>query len=185
MTRSVKETMSRDPVLIHVDHSLPETAQRMKEFDIGAQPVVDGDELVGVVTDRDLVIRGVEQGADPVSAPVSDAMTRHVVACHEEASNDEAGAPMAQERARRLVVVNGGRELAGIISLPDLARLEDSGMDLSAAALSVISMPMETAKTPAHEDPTGGPARGPPAGTLHVYAQKPRIRRRTESSSSG
>jgi len=110
----------------------------MKEFDIGALPVVDGDELVGVVTDRDLVIRGVEQGADPVSAPVSDAMTRHIVACHEEASIDEAVSLMAQERVRRLVVVNGGRELAGIISLSDLARIEDSRIDLSAAALRVI-----------------------------------------------
>jgi len=65
-------------------------------------------------------------------------MTRHVVACHEEASIDEAVSLMARERVRRLMVVNGGRELASVISLPDLARLEDSGMDLSAAALRVI-----------------------------------------------
>jgi CBS domain-containing protein len=184
MTHSVKEIMSCDPVIVHLDHPLAEAAQRMREFDIGALPVVDGDELVGVVTDRDLVIRGVERRADPATAPVSDAMTRHVVACHEDAPIDEAASLMAQERVRRLVVVNDEQELTGVISLPALARLEDSGTDLSAAALRAISMPMRTAKAPADEDPTGGRARGSPAGTLHVYAQNPRIRRRTESSSS-
>ena len=177
MTQRVRDIMSREPVVIHVDHSLAEAAKRMREADIGALPVVDGDELVGVITDRDLVVRAMARRAVSVAARVSEAMTRHVVFCHEQASIGEAASLMASERVRRLVVVDRDRELVGIVSLADVARVEDSSRYSAAAAVRGISKPTNTAKTPSKEDPTGGRARGSPAGTLHVYARRPRIRR--------
>jgi CBS domain-containing protein len=179
MTRRVDQIMSREPVVIHVDHSLAEAAQRMKEYDIGSLPAVDGDELVGVVTDRDLVVRGIARGADPASTSVLDAMTRHVVFCHDKASTDEAASLMAQQRVRRLMVVDDERGLVGVISLGDMARAGHGDKNIAAAATRVISLPLKTAKIPGDEDPTGGRARGSPAGTLHVYAQQPRVRRPT------
>jgi CBS domain-containing protein len=92
---------------------------------------------------------------------------------------------MAQERVRRLAVVDREGELPGVVSLADLARIEDTEGNLAAAALRVISMRMDAAKALADEDPTGGRARGSPAGTLHVYGQHPRIRRHVPPSSSG
>lgn len=175
MTQSVRDIMSREPVVIHVDHSLAEAAKRMREADIGALPVVDGDELVGVITDRDLVVRAMARRAVSVAAHVWEAMTRHVVFCHEQASIGEASL-VASERVRRLVVVDRDRELVSIVSLADVARVEDSRYS-AAAAVREISKPTNTAKTPSKEDPTGGRARGSPAGTLHVYARRPRIRR--------
>jgi CBS domain-containing protein len=83
MTQSVRDIMSRQLALAHVDHSLAEAAKRTREADVGALPVVDGDELVRVVTDRDLVVRATARYANPYTAPVLQAMTRHVVFCHE------------------------------------------------------------------------------------------------------
>jgi CBS domain-containing protein len=178
MMRTVKDIMVREPKIIHVDLPLSEAAARMKEAGTGALFVVDGDELVGVVTDRDLVIRGMTKAADPAAATVIETMTRHVVHCAETSTIDEAAALMAEQRVRRLAVVDADCELVGVVSLGDLARAEGAGGLAAAKALRVISAPLGTAKMPAREDPTGGRARGSTAGNLHVYAQRPRIRRR-------
>ncbi|HUC67684.1 MAG TPA: CBS domain-containing protein [Stellaceae bacterium] len=173
----VKEIMAREPVIVHVDHSLTEAATRMKEADVGALFVVDGDELVGVVTDRDLVIRGIAAGITPGSAPVIDTITRHVVFCHENSSLEDAAALMARQRIRRLAVVDDDRELVGVLSLGDLARSADVEPTALAAVLRAIGEPIAAAKLPAYEDPTGGRRRGSPPGSLHVYARRPSIRR--------
>jgi CBS-domain-containing membrane protein len=85
---------------------------------------------------------------------------------------------MTRQRVRRLAVVDDARELVGVVSLADLAMLDGTDGIGAARALRVISRPTDTAKRPAREDPTGGRARGSDAGILHVYAQRPRIRRR-------
>lgn len=179
MTQSVADVMSCRPVLAHVDHSLAEAAKRMREKNVGALPVVDGDELVGIVTDRDLVARATARDADPAITPVLEAMTRHVVFCRERILIAEAAALMARERVRRLAVLNRDRELVGIVSLADITRIDDVGTRAAAAALQVICQPTPNAAKapPDEEDPTGGRARGSPAGTLHVYAERPRRRR--------
>jgi CBS domain-containing protein len=173
----VKDIMAREPATVHVDHSLAEAAMRMKEADVGALFVVDGDELVGVVTDRDLVIRGIAPGAAPSSAPVIDTITRHVVFCHENSSLEDAAVLMAQQRIRRLAVVDDDRELVGVLSLGDLARSAEVEPTALAAILRAICEPIAAAKLPAREDPTGGRRRGSPAGSLHVYTRRPSIRR--------
>src|SRR5438128_675075 len=160
MTQNIRDIMSRQPIVAHVDHSLAEVAKRMRDADTGAMPVVDGDELVGVVTDRDLVVRGIAERADPAMTSVLDAMTRHVVFCHENAPIEEAASPMAHERVRRLAVVDRACELVGMVSLADIARADNGGRNIAAAAMRSISEPMNAAKTPAGEDLTGGRARG-------------------------
>ena len=172
----LKYLMSDNPVVMHVDHSLREAAARMRESGVGALPVVDGDELVGVVTDRDLVMRAVREGKDP-DAPVSEAMTRHVVALGEDASLGEASTAMIEHRVRRLMIVDRDRALVGMLSLADLARAGPEGRELAAVALRVLSVPSPTAKTPAAEDPTGGRARRSTAGAPHVCAARPRLKR--------
>jgi CBS domain-containing protein len=174
MRQKVKAILSYNPVVAHVDDPQAEAANRMREADVGVLPVVDGDELVGVITDRDLVVRGMALGVDPASVSVADAMTRHVVSCRRSTSIEQAAGLMARERVRRLLVVDAARELVGILSLGDIARCTDEdAMVVGAAAMREIARPM----TPSAEDPTGGRARGSPAGTLHVYAGRPRLRR--------
>jgi CBS domain-containing protein len=181
MVRRVKDIMARAPEVIHVDLPLGEAAGRMKKADIGALFVVDGDELVGVITDRDLVVRGMTANVDPGSAAVIETMTKHVVFCHENDSIAKAADLTTRQQVRRLAVVDDARELVGVVSLADLAMLDGADGIGAARALRVISRPIGTAKRPAREDPTGGRARGSDAGILHVYAQRPRIRRRPPS----
>lgn len=173
--RTVTDIMAHEPEIIHVDLRLGEAAVRMKRADIGALFVVDDDELVGVITDRDLVVRGMAMIADPKSATVIETMTKHVVCCRENSSMADAAELMARQQIRRLAVIDGDCELVGIVSLADLARTGDIE---AARTLRAVSRPIDTAKRPAREDPTGGRARGSTAGTLHVYAQRPRIRRK-------
>jgi CBS domain-containing protein len=172
----LKHLMSPNPVVIHVDHPLREAALRMREAGVGALPVVDGDELVGMVADRDLVVRSLPEGGGP-DTPVGAAMTRHVVALREDAPIGAAAAAMVEHRVRRLAVVDRDRVLVGMLSLTDLAGAGLQGCELAAVALRVVSAPIATAKTPAREDPTGGRARRSPAGAPHVYAPQPRIKR--------
>jgi len=172
----VRQFMAAEPAVVHVDLPLCEAALRMRQDGIGALFVVDGDEVVGVVTDSDLVLRGLADAADPASHGVTNAMTRHVVSCSADASVKEAVALMGRQRVRRLAVVDDEGELVGVMTLGDLARVAGSGALAAARALRGICLPLETAKTPALEDPTGGRARRSPAGTLHVYAKRPRIR---------
>lgn len=100
--RTVKDIMTREPQIIHVDLPLREAAERMKEAAIGALLVVDGDELVGVVTDRDLVIRGMAQALDPTATAVIGTMTRHVVYCRENSALGAASARLDAGYAARL-----------------------------------------------------------------------------------
>jgi CBS domain-containing protein len=148
----VKDVMAREPAVAHVDLALAEAAARMRDAMVGALFAVDGDELVGVVTDRDIVVRCVAEGRTPSAAAIIDVMTRHVVFCHQNSSLEEAGWLMARQKIRRLAVVDDDRELAGAVSLADLARGFGPDSSALAAVLRAICQPTATAKTPARED---------------------------------
>lgn len=174
----VKEIMVRAPATVHVDQPLAEAAIRMHDAEIGVLFVVDGDELVGAVTDRDIAIRGIAEGREPGSTSIIEVMTRHVVFCREDESVCEAGAIMLRQKVRRLAVIDASREIVGVLSLSDLARAEEAEkLDSTASAelLRAIAQPTSTAKAPGPEDPTGGRRRGSPPGVLHVYAPRPCI----------
>jgi CBS domain-containing protein len=107
--------------VIQPDASVCEAAQKMQARDIGMLPVSDGDRLIGALTDRDIVIRSVAKGYDPVNTPVREIMTPHISCCFEDDNIQEAARIMEEEQIRRLPVLDSAKRLVGIISLGDLA----------------------------------------------------------------
>jgi CBS domain-containing protein len=117
----VNEIITHDPEVIRPETALIEAAQKMKSMDIGILPVCDGDRLVGVITDRDIAVRGVAQGYDPKTARVQEVMTPEVIYCFDDEDVKEAAKKMEEKQVRRLPVLNREKRLVGIVSLGDLA----------------------------------------------------------------
>ena len=117
----VNEIITHDPQVIRPETALIEAAQKMKSRDIGMLPVCDGDRLVGVITDRDITVRGVAQGCDPKTARVQEVMTPEVIYCFDDEDVKEAAKKMEEKQVRRLPVLNREKRLVGIVSLGDLA----------------------------------------------------------------
>jgi CBS domain-containing protein len=129
MTRDVK-TASRES-------SLREVANMMSDGDMGAVPVVDGGQLVGIVTDRDIVVRAIAEGKN-ASTPVAEAMTTEIFSVSPDDFVFEAIRLMGDKQVRRIPVVSASGELAGIISMADIA-LEIEDQREIAEALEEIS----------------------------------------------
>ncbi len=117
----VNEIITHEPEVIRPETALIEAAQKMKSMDIGMLPVCDGDRLVGVITDRDIAVRGVAQGYDPKTARVQEVMTPEVIYCFDDEDVKEAAKKMEEKQVRRLPVLNREKRLVGIVSLGDLA----------------------------------------------------------------
>lgn len=136
MGRTVEEIMTRDPRTVNADDPVIDAARIMRDSDIGDAVVMDGGQVTGIVTDRDIVVRGVAEGIDAESASVSEVCTTGVETIEPEASVDDALSLMREKDIRRLPVAKNGRPV-GIISLGDLAveREPDSTLaDISAAS---------------------------------------------------
>ena len=97
------------------------TLLAMQALDVGALPVSDGELLVGIITDRDVVLRSVALGEDPAAAMVRDAMTPQVIYCFDDQDVVEVGELMRERQVRRLLVLARGERVVGIVSLGDLA----------------------------------------------------------------
>lgn len=117
----VKDVMSRNCTFITPQTTLAEAARIMADQDIGFVPVAESDRMIGMVTDRDIVIRGVAKGADP-KAPVRDVMTGKTYYCFDDESAEDVCANMAELKVRRLPVVNREKRLIGVVSIGDLAQ---------------------------------------------------------------
>ena len=141
----VNELMTQNAECIRPDATLQQAAQRMKTLDVGSLPVCDDDRLVGLVTDRDIVIRCVSEGHDPRSDRVRDAMTPEIVYCFEDNDITEVADLMGQKQIRRLPVLNRDKRLVGIVSLGDLA-VESGNEQLAGQALEGISEPSSPAR---------------------------------------
>jgi CBS domain-containing protein len=136
MARTVEEIMTRDPRTVNAGDPVVEAARIMSDGDIGDVIVVDDGTVAGIVTDRDIVVRGVAEGREPDSTPVGEVCTTGIEALEPGATVDDALRKMREADIRRLPVVEGGR-LVGIVSLGDLAveREPDSILaDISAAS---------------------------------------------------
>ena len=132
----IRDIMTTDVETCSLLDNVYEVAVKMKEFDVGAIPIVDGERLVGMITDRDLVIRGVAE-KNPGSSKVEEVMSDHLITITPEATTDEAANIMAEHQISRLPIVEGDK-LVGIVSLGDLA--VNPKMDKRAeVALSEIS----------------------------------------------
>ena len=134
----VSEAMTRQVQLVRPDQTIQDAARLMADTDSGALPVIDGDRLVGMITDRDIAIRAVAQGKGP-QAFVNEAMSPDVKYCFEDEDTDEVAHNMADLQVRRLPVVNREKRLVGILSLGDLAT--SGGARPAGEALKGISEP--------------------------------------------
>jgi CBS domain-containing protein len=134
----VSEFMSRDVKLIHPQDSIREAARLMRDLDVGSLPVTDGDRLVGFVTDRDIVIRGLANSGGPDS-PIKDVMSDNILYCFEDDSVESVAQNMGRNQVRRLPVLTREKRLCGIVALGDIA---NTGADEPAeGALEAISRP--------------------------------------------
>ena len=134
----VKGAMTREVCIASPDHTLRAAAKRMAENDIGLLPVAENDRLIGMITDRDIAIRGIANGKGP-NARVRDAMTEDVKYCFDDEDTGHVARNMADQRIRRLPVLNRDKRLVGIVSLADIATSEKPAV--SGTALSGISQP--------------------------------------------
>ena len=117
----INEIMTRHVEVVHPEATLREAAQKMAALDVGPLPVCKGDELVGMVTDRDITLRATAEGLDPKTTRVYEVMTPEIIFAYEDENVNEAARLMAEYQIRRLVVLNRDKRLVGIISLGDLA----------------------------------------------------------------
>lgn len=125
----LKEIMTRNVEVIHPDDTLQTAARKMQDRDIGFLPVYDGDELIGVLTDRDLIVRALRIGTDPKTILGRDLVTSPAIYCFEDQNIDEAARLMHDNQIRRLVILKrGNMKLAGVVSLGDLAMNVDDEM---------------------------------------------------------
>jgi CBS domain-containing protein len=136
----LRDVMTRRVEGVAPGMTLQEAAQRMRSMDIGVLPVCQNDQLIGMITDRDIAVRSVADGQDPTAAHVSDAMSQDLVFCYEDEDVERAARLMEQRQIRRLPVLDRNRRLAGIVSLGDLATRQRDDQ-LSAAVLEQVSQP--------------------------------------------
>ncbi len=121
---NVQEIMTRDVVTIPSTMTIAEVARAMRENDIGSLPVVDDGKLVGVITDRDIVMRIVAEGRDPQVELTLDHLTKDVLTAAPDWSSEQASELMAREQIRRMPVVDGGL-LVGYLALADIAATDE------------------------------------------------------------
>lgn len=116
----VSELMTAQVVTAKPSDTIESVARIMRDVDTGAVPIFEGGKVVGLITDRDIVLRVVAEGGD-AQAPVSGAMSDHVLSCRPDDSVADAAGTMASHQLRRLVVTDESGKLAGILSLGDVA----------------------------------------------------------------
>jgi CBS domain-containing protein len=126
MSESIREIMTANPCSIDADKTVDYAAKMMREEDVGLAPIVEGDRLIGTLTDRDITIRVVAEGKDPASTQVRDVASKQVVTLDPQQNLDEALHLMAKHQVRRLPVVEEDGRLVGVVAQADVARQGDA-----------------------------------------------------------
>jgi CBS domain-containing protein len=134
----VSEVMTRDVQTVRPDQPVQQAATFMLNADAGSIPVTDGDRLIGMITDRDIAVRGVAKGYGP-DTPVSELMTNEVICAVEDDDVADVANKMSDAQVRRLPVIDRDERLCGIVSLGDLSRSADE--DCAAEALEGVTQP--------------------------------------------
>jgi CBS domain-containing protein len=117
----IKDLMTHDVSFVTPDTPVAEVARRMRDEDIGSVPIVENDRMIGMVTDRDIVVRCVAAG-DTEGATARTAMSPRVLYCYEDQSVNEILENMAEQQVRRMPVVNREKRLVGVVSIGDLSQ---------------------------------------------------------------
>jgi len=134
----VSEVMTREVKTVSPDQTAREAASFMLSEDAGSMPVSDGDRLVGMITDRDIAVRGVANGQGP-DTPIRDLMTDEIICVRDDESVEDVARKMSEAQVRRLPVVDENQKLCGIVSLGDLSRETDD--ESAHHALEGVSQP--------------------------------------------
>jgi CBS domain-containing protein len=136
----INEIITRDPEVIRPETPLIAVAQKMNALDIGMLPVCDGERLVGMITDRDITVRGVAQARDPQTTRVEQIMTPEIIYCFDDEDVKDVAKTMEEKQVRRLPVLDREKRLVGIVSLGDLA-VRTGKEQLAGEVLERISEP--------------------------------------------
>jgi CBS domain-containing protein len=136
----IKDVMTPQAEVLSPDATTEEAASAMKTLDIGVLPVCDEEGLVGILTDRDLVVRVLAATRDPKAMLVGEAMTPSVVYCFEDDEVEHAAAIMAGQQIRRLPVLDKNRKLVGIVSVGDIA-VQSQDHQMTGKVLEDVSQP--------------------------------------------
>ena len=134
----VSEVMTRDVRTVSPDQTAKEAASFMLSEDAGSMPVSDGGRLLGMITDRDIAVRGVAKGYGP-ETPVRELMTDDVICARDDDDVEEVAAKMSRAQVRRMPIIDSNEQLCGIVSLGDLARETQS--ESAHQALEGVSQP--------------------------------------------
>ena len=134
----ISEVMTTDVQTVTPEQTAREAAGFMLRAEAGSIPVTDGDRVIGMITDRDIAVRGVAEGRGP-DTPVRDLMTDHIICARADDDVDEVAQRMSKEQVRRLPVLDEDQRLIGIVSLGDLAR-ESTG-EAAHEALEGVTAP--------------------------------------------
>lgn len=137
----IKDIMTTAFEMIDSTSTLSDAASKMKAIDVGVLPVREGTKLIGLITDRDIVVRGLAEQRDPASTQVKDIITSQVVRCSAEDQVEDAVKLMEKHQVRRLIVCDQGGNATGIVSLGDIAAKAKQD-ELVGEALESISEPV-------------------------------------------
>jgi CBS domain-containing protein len=143
----IQEIMSHDVELIDPNSTIRDAACKLRAEDIGALPVGENDRLIGMITDRDIVLRCVADDKLPSQCLVRDTMSKKICYCFEDDDLDEAAQMMADHQVRRLPVLNRNKRLVGMISLADISRCDPH---IVKTALEGISQPSGSSRRMTH-----------------------------------
>ncbi len=125
MSQIIKDVMTSNPCSIDAEKSVAYAAKMMREEDVGLAPIVEGDKLIGMLTDRDIAIRVVAEGSNPEQVTVADVASKQVVTIDPQQDLDAALRIMAKHQVRRLPVVEEDGKLVGVVAQADIAREGD------------------------------------------------------------
>ncbi len=132
----IQELMSTEVASVRPDASLRQAARKMSELGVGTLLVLENDELLGIITDRDISVHAVAMGRDANWTDVKTVMTTDVVTCFNDQEISDAAQVMEEQHIRRLTVLNHDNKLAGLLSVDDLAR---GSHDLAGAVLEAAT----------------------------------------------
>ena len=121
MGTKVRDVMTDRPRCVTLETPISEVAELMESEDIGSLPVLEGDQLAGMITDRDIVVRAIARGKDPRGMPVREVASRELVTVYADDDLSNALKKMASEQVRRLPVVDEDNRLVGVLSQADVA----------------------------------------------------------------
>ena len=139
----VQQIMNQHAEVIDPNATLRDVAKRMRRDNLGAYPVGENDRLIGMVTDRDIILRGIAEDRPPATSTVREVMSEKVFYCFDDDDVDDAAAIMADHQVRRIPVLNHEKRLVGVVALADLGLSEANSVK---AAIRGVCEPSEIAR---------------------------------------